>query len=103
MALRTGNGLPEGAIDAAGEGETAGAAGDNCGETTAVGFGVSLACAEADGAAGNAAAPPGAARAIGVAIGPAGTGFLFASSTTLNSIARSTGRRTVPLFLSIQA
>ena len=104
MALRTGIGLPESAIDAADEGETSGwTAADDCGEATGAGFGVSLACAEGDGAGDDAAPPPGAAGAAGVATGPAGAGFLFASSTTLNSIARSTGRRTVPLFLSIQA
>jgi hypothetical protein len=42
------------------------------------------------------------ACASGVAIGPAGAGFCFASSATVNSMARSIGIRATPLFLSIQ-
>src|SRR5207244_589423 len=73
------------------------------GPATEVGFGVPLDCGEADGAGDAAAAPPGAAEDSGTAIAFAGAGFLFARSATVNSIARSMGNRTVPLFLSIQA
>jgi hypothetical protein len=68
-----------------------------------VGFGVPLACGEADGAGVAVAAPPGAAEDSGAVIAYAGAGFLFARSPTVNSIARSIGNRTVPLFLSTQA
>ena len=72
------------------------------GPATEVGFGVPLDCGEADGAGDAAAAPGGAAEDSGTAIAYAGAGFLFARSATVNSIARSMGNRTVPLFLSIQ-
>src|ERR1700736_5644331 len=42
-------------------------------------------------------------KLAGAAIGPAAAGFLFASSETVSSIARSIGTRSVPLFLSTQA
>ena len=42
------------------------------------------------------------ACASGVAIGPAGAGFCFANSVTVNSIARSIGIRARPFVLSIQ-
>jgi hypothetical protein len=72
------------------------------GPATEVGFGVPVDCGGAVGAGDAAATPPSAAAVSGVAIGPAGAGFLFASSAVVNSIARSIGNRTVPLFLSIQ-
>lgn len=71
---------------------------------TEVGFGVPLGCAEADGAGEAEPGPGGAPDASGdaTAIGPAIVGFLFASSATVNCIARSIGIRTEPLVLSIQ-
>ena len=75
------------------------------GPCTEVGFGVALglAAGEADGVGAAAGAALAAAEGSGVAIGPAGIGFFDASSATVNSMARSIGTRTVPLFLSIQA
>ena len=70
---------------------------------TEVGFGVPLACGETDGAGDAEATPPGAADDSGAVIAYADVGFLFARSATVNSIARSIGNRTVPLFLSTQA
>src|SRR5713226_1625475 len=64
------------------------------GPATEVAFGVPLASGDGDGAAD--------ACASGVAIGPAAAGFFLANSATVNSIARLIGKRTVPLFLSIQ-
>src|SRR5713101_5125540 len=70
---------------------------------TEVGFGVPLVCGKGDGAGEAAAAPPAAAEDSGRVIAYAGAGFLFARSATVNSIARSIGNRTVPLFLSTHA
>ncbi len=85
---------------AAGEGEAgACAAGDAAGDAPLDG-GEPAGAGEAR--AGLAPAPAVACVSGGVAIGPAGAGFCFAKSVTVNSMARSIGTRATPLFLSIQ-
>ncbi len=85
-------GLGEAGLGDCAPGDAAGEAPPDCGEPVG------------GGAAGAGLAPaPAVACVSGVAIGPAGAGFCFARSATVNSMARSIGMRATPLFLSTQA
>ena len=104
----TGSGVLAGEDGVTGEGETGATAAagwlrfSDFGPSVEVAFGVPLADAEDAGAGDGPAGPDGAVGAAGVAIGYAGAGCFLANSVTVNSIARSMGKRTTCLFLSIQ-
>src|SRR5216117_1886180 len=83
----TGEAVPGGGCEAAGEDETGLCAGDDAAGCAG------LVCGKAPGAGEAGALLAGAAAAwgSGVAIGPAGAGFRCANSAAANSMARSIG------------
>ena len=72
------------------------------GDAVTDGAGVALPAGEVVGAAGLVAVC-GAGLVTGAAMGPAGAGFFWASSATVNSIALSIGILATPFALSAQA